>query len=186
MLARCSGTLPPRLHLLADNPGVTAVARFHRPPRERLSSDVGEDPPGRHPALERSFENDLLLETARDEGHDDVAARAEPRRSPRADVTIVEADGGSPFAIRVVTLSGFPARRDPDVLDGMAAESPGEVPLGRDRDRGAVGLVAGYGDVPATDELTEQRELAGQVLVRPIRQEHIVHRHALPHLMGGY
>jgi len=52
MLARCSGTLPPRLHLLVERPGVTAVARFHRPPRKRLRSDVGEDPPGRYAVLE--------------------------------------------------------------------------------------------------------------------------------------
>src|SRR5262245_56675388 len=186
MLVGCSGTLPSRLHLLVESPGVTAVARFHGSPRERLRGDVGEDPPGGYAVLERSFENDLVLDTARDEGHDDVVARAEPCRSPRVDLRIVEADSGSPLAVRAVTRSGFTARRDPDVLDGTAAEGPGEVPLGGDRDRGAVGLVVGYGDIPATVELTEQLELVGQVRVRPIRQEHIAHRHAPPHRISGY
>src|SRR4029450_12688103 len=94
----------------------------------------------------------------------------EPLLSPRFDLTIVETNRGAPSPVRALTLSRFTARCDPDVLDCAAAESPCEVPLGRDRARGAVGHVVGDGDVPASDELTEPFELAGPPPVGPIRQ----------------
>src|SRR5262245_54709554 len=47
----------------------------------------------------------------------------------------------------------------------------------RGRERGAVGVVVRYGYLPAADELAEQLELFGQLLVGPIREKNVRHRH---------
>src|SRR5262249_61946588 len=98
--------------------------------------------------------------------------------SPSVDLTIVETDGGSPFPVRLITLSDFTARSDPDVLDSTAAQSPREVPFGGDRGRRAIGPVVGHGDVPTSDELTEEVEFVSKLLIGSTGQKHIIGRHA--------
>src|SRR5262252_1100828 len=146
-------------HLLVEAPRAAAVLGHLAGPVEGVLRDVAEAPALRRVVVE-PFQHDAGALRPADEAADAPVERVDPRRSPRPDRRVVEAQRGAVKGAQADRrLPG--GRHLPHVLDRAAAEDPPEVQLTGHGGRAPLLVGPAPLDIPRADETPEQVELLG-------------------------